>query len=89
MTGGSTIVDFWRDEPIAADSQAQSDDILLLKQAVMDIDEAPATDDRDAKWMRPVTIALTILALGWVGFAGWSTTASGQWRAGPAGCAVP
>jgi hypothetical protein len=85
MTGGSTIVDFWRDEPIAADSQAQSDDILLLKQAVMDIDEAPVTDDRDAKWMRPVTIALTILALGWVGFAGWSATASGQWRAGPTG----
>ena len=63
MTGGITIVDFWRDEPIATESQAQSDDILLLKQAVMDIDEAPATNDRDAKWTRPVTAALAMLAL--------------------------
>ena len=85
MTGGSTIVDFWRDEPIATESQAQSDDILLLKQAVMDIDEAPATNDRDAKWTRPVMAALAILALAWIVFAGWSVMVSGQLRAGPAG----
>ena len=85
MTGGSTIVDFWRDEPIATESQAQSDDILLLKQAVMDIDEVPATNDRDAKWTRPVTAALAILALAWIVFAGWSVMVSGQLRAGPAG----
>ena len=85
MTGGSTIVDFWRDEPIATESQAQSDDILLLKQAVMDIDEVPATNDRDAKWTRPVMAALAILALAWIVFAGWSVMVSGQLRAGPAG----
>lgn len=85
MTGGSTIVDFWRDEPIATESQPQSDDILLLKQAVMDIDEAPTADDSDAKWMGPASVALVVLAIGWVAFAGWGIVASDVTSTGPAG----
>ncbi|WP_370309167.1 hypothetical protein [Sphingobium abikonense] len=85
MTGGSTIVDFWRDEPIATDSQPQSDDILLLKQAVMDIDDAPTADDSDTKWMGPASVALVVLAIGWVAFAGWGIVASDVTGTGPAG----
>ena len=85
MTGGSTIVDFWRDEPIATDSQPQSDDILLLQQAVMDIDDAPTADDSDTKWMGPASVALVVLAIGWAAFAGWGIVASDVTGTGPAG----
>lgn len=81
MTGGSTIVEFWRDEP--SETPAQADDILLLKQAVMDIEEDdPAAGSGDA-WVKRVRIALTIMAVAWIGFAGWAMIASGDLRAGP------
>lgn len=84
MTGGSTIVEFWRDEPTAIGDDSQVDDILLLKQAVLDIDEPdePA-DGAGEKLVRRVRIALSVLALAWVGFAGWAMIASGDLRAGP------
>ena len=81
MTGGSTIVEFWRDEP--SETAAQADDILLLKQAVMDIEEDdPAAGSGDA-WVKRVRIALTLVAVAWIGFAGWAMIASGDLRAGP------
>ncbi len=83
MTGGSTIVEFWRDEPIATETQAQSDDILLLKQAVLDIDETAADDRPTELWVKRLGIALLVVALGWIGFAIWSMAASGAWRGGP------
>ncbi|MDO7833595.1 hypothetical protein Q4610_00920 [Sphingobium sp. HBC34] len=84
MTGGSTIVEFWRDEPTAIGNESQMDDILLLKQAVLDIDEQddPA-DGAGEKLVRRVRIALCALAVGWVGFAGWAMIVSGDLRAGP------
>ncbi len=83
MTGGSTIVEFWRDEPIATETQAQSDDILLLKQAVLDIDETAADDRPTELWVKRLGIALLVVALGWIGFAVWSMAVSGAWRGGP------
>lgn len=81
MTGGSTIVEFWRDEP--SETAAQADDILLLKQAVMDIEEDdPAAGSGDA-WVKRVRIGLTLVAVAWIGFAGWAMIASGDLRAGP------
>ena len=84
MSGGSTIVEFWRDEETATGNESQADDILLLNRAVMDIDdrvEAPQEQDHRARNAR---ISLSLLAVAWLGFAGWATLASGQWQAGPA-----
>ncbi|WP_313807342.1 hypothetical protein [Sphingobium sp.] len=81
MNGGSTIVEFWRDKDAATDDTAQADDALLLKQAVLDLEDEGVHAEggkRGTQW--------TLLATGlaWVGFAGWATLSSGQWRAGPA-----
>tara|TARA_R110000787_G_scaffold6861_19_gene23782 strand:+ start:1298 stop:3964 length:2667 start_codon:yes stop_codon:yes gene_type:complete len=81
MTGGSTIVEFWRDEP--SQTPAQADDILLLKQAVSDIEEDDPADGSSNAWIKWVRITLTVAALGWIGFAGWAMSASGDLRAGP------
>ena len=81
MTGGSTIVEFWRDEP--SETPAQADDILLLNQAVLDIeDDEPAAESGEAGIKR-VRIILMGAAVAWIGFAGWAMIASGDLRAGP------
>ena len=81
MTGGSTIVEFWRDEP--SETPAQADDILLLNQAVLDIeDDEPAAESGEAGIKR-VRIMLMGAAVAWIGFAGWAMIASGDLRAGP------
>ncbi|PHP18140.1 hypothetical protein CG471_19210 [Sphingobium sp. IP1] len=85
MNGGSTIVEFWRDEGNATGNAPAADDILLLKQAVLDIEDAP--DDAQGageKLVRNARIGLSLLALLWLGFALWATIVSDQWRAGPA-----
>ena len=85
MNGGSTIVEFWRDEGNATGNAPAADDILLLKQAVLDIDDAP--DDAQGegeKLVRNARIGLGLLAVLWLGFALWATIVSDQWRAGPA-----
>ncbi|WP_448538373.1 hypothetical protein [Sphingobium yanoikuyae] len=85
MNGGSTIVEFWRDEGNATGNAPAADDILLLKQAVLDIEDAP--DDAQGegeKLVRNARIGLGLLALLWLGFALWATIVSDQWRAGPA-----
>jgi len=81
MTGGSTIVEFWRDEP--SEAPAQADDILLLKQAVLDIEEDDPAAGSGQAWVKRVRIALTLAAMAWIGFAGWAMIASGDLRAGP------
>ena len=62
MTGGSTIVDFWRDEPIATESQAQSDDILLLKQAVreMEAEQVLLKQQADGLQQQKTTVQATL-----------------------------
>ena len=83
MTGGSTIVEFWRDDHIAKNNHAQSDDILLLKQAVLDIEDNDAGEGADDGWVKRLRIALVLLAVGWVGFAVWAMISSGDLRTGP------
>ncbi|MES2156795.1 MAG: hypothetical protein V4512_03230 [Pseudomonadota bacterium] len=88
MTGGSTIVEFWRDPSTATGTQAKADDILLLDQSVLDLDEPyledPDSDGQDSdRRTGRVRIALSLLGLGWVGFAGWAIIGSGDLAAGP------
>ncbi|NWK96586.1 hypothetical protein DM806_13120 [Sphingobium lactosutens] len=83
MTGGSTIVEFWRDDHIAKNNHAQADDILLLKQAVLEIEEDDSSEGAGDGWVKRLRIALGLVALGWVGFALWAMIRSGDLRDGP------
>lgn len=83
MNGGSTIVEFWRDKDSAAAEASRVDDILILEQAIPDDEDAQAPDQRE-KAVRRTQYAFLALAIAWVAFAGWATTSSGQWVAGPA-----
>ncbi|MBA4091905.1 MAG: hypothetical protein C0494_15130 [Sphingobium sp.] len=83
MTGGSTIVEFWRDEQTATGNESQTDDILLLKQAVLDIDENDAAEDVGDGTIKRIRWGLLVLAVGWIGFAGWAIATSGDLAAGP------
>ncbi|WP_416464235.1 hypothetical protein [Sphingomonas sp. VDB2] len=83
MTGGSTIVEFWRDEQTATGNESQTDDILLLKQAVLDIDENDAAEDAGDGTIKRIRWGLLVLAVGWIGFAGWAIATSGDLAAGP------
>ncbi|MCI4589554.1 hypothetical protein MOK15_05540 [Sphingobium sp. BYY-5] len=83
MTGGSTIVEFWRDEQSATETHAQADDILLLKQAVLDIDENDPADNGGEGWVKKLRIALLLPALAWIGFVGWAFATSGDMQTGP------
>ncbi len=83
MTGGSTIVEFWRDEQTAIGNESQTDDILLLKQAVLDIDEDDATEGIGDDRIKRLRWAMLALAVGWIGFAGWAIATSGDLAAGP------
>ncbi|UZW55492.1 hypothetical protein NUH86_01425 [Sphingobium sp. JS3065] len=84
MNGGSTIVEFWRNAETSAQDASQADDTLLLKQAVLDLDEESGFADRQGHGMHGTQWALLAAGLAWIGFAGWATLSSGQWRAGPA-----
>ncbi|EZP70796.1 hypothetical protein BV96_03094 [Sphingomonas paucimobilis] len=84
MTGGSTIVEFWRNKSIATANESQAEDDLQSKQALQDLEaesEAIAKDERAA---RRTAMAFAALGAAWLGFAGWATISTGQWRAGPA-----
>ncbi len=83
MTGGSTIVEFWRDEQTATGNESQMDDILLLKQAVLDIDEDDAPEGVGDDRVKRIRWGLLVLAVGWIGFAGWAIATSGDLAAGP------
>lgn len=87
MTGGSTIVEFWRDEPSATGNESQADDILLLKQAVLDIEEGASTDPALNDKPGRIGWALLCVAIGWIGFAGWAVITSGDLALGPIGWA--
>lgn len=84
MNGGSTIVEFWRDKKAAEDDAGRTDDVLLLKQTVLDLEDDSDTAVDGAHAGRGTKIALLIAGLLWLGFAGWATISSGQWKAGPA-----
>jgi len=78
MNGG-TIIEFWRDDQQPAQQPPASDDVLLLKQAVLDIDEEPSPDDAGHDRMRAGRYALIGLGVIWIAVAAWAT-----WRAPPA-----
>jgi hypothetical protein len=85
MTGGSTIVEFWRDEDDARGRNRQDEeDILLLQQAVLDIDpdEESAAGAGD-RLLQRARILLGTLALLWTAVALWAMIASGDLAAGP------
>ncbi|MCP1471442.1 hypothetical protein J3E64_003149 [Sphingobium sp. OAS761] len=84
MTGGSTIVEFWREDTGATGKDAQMDDILLLKQAVLDIGEEETGSDPHIGGGNGLRIGILVLALAWVGFSLWSMIASDALRGGPA-----
>jgi hypothetical protein len=83
MTGGSTIVEFWRDEHTATGNESQADDILLLKQAVLDIDEDDAVEGTNDSTVNRIRWALSLCAIAWTGFAGWAIATSGDLSIGP------
>lgn len=83
MTGGSTIVEFWRDEHTVTGNESQADDILLLKQAVLDIDEDDAVEGTNDSTVNRIRWALSLCAIAWTGFAGWAIATSGDLSIGP------
>ena len=88
MTGGNTIVEFWRDEHTATGNESQADDILLLKQPVLDIDDDQQIEGADEGAVKRIRWAMLALGLGWAGFAVWATITSGTLAAGPAAWAA-
>ncbi|WIW89366.1 hypothetical protein K3M67_05195 [Sphingobium sp. V4] len=84
MTGGSTIVEFWRDERIATNNPAQADDILHLKQPVLDLDEDDSSAGITENWVKRIRMVLGLVALAWMAFTLWALIVSGDLRDGPA-----
>ncbi len=72
MSGGSTIVEFWRDEEPARADAVPADDILLLNQAVLDIDEQDELSGRTAGTVRRIRIAMIVVGIAWIGFCVWA-----------------
>jgi hypothetical protein len=83
MTGGSTIVEFWRDERIATNNPAQADDILHLKQPVLDLDEDDSSAGITENWVKRIRMVLGLVALAWMAFTLWALIVSGDLRDGP------
>ncbi|WP_030538568.1 hypothetical protein [Sphingobium sp. DC-2] len=84
MTGGSTIVEFWRNKSIATTNESQAEDDLQSKQALQDLEAESEAIARDERAARRTAMAFAVLGAAWLGFAGWATISTGQWRAGPA-----
>lgn len=83
MSGGSTIVEFWRGANDAAETQSQTDDILLLEQAAFDIDDNDSVrQDADRRVTR-IRVALIVVGLSWLIFSGWAFVAAGGLREKP------
>lgn len=84
MTGGSTIVEFWRNKSIATANESQAEDDLQSKQALQDLEAESEAIARDERAARRTAMAFAVLGAAWLGFVGWATISTGQWRAGPA-----
>lgn len=71
MNGGSTIVEFWREE--SSDSRGpQKEDVLLLEQAVMDSAEDDDAPEGAGRSVQTIRVALALVAVLWLGFCGWA-----------------
>ena len=84
MTGGSTIVEFWRNKSIATASESRAGDDLQSRQILQDLEAESEASAKDERAARRTGLAFAAMGLLWLGFAGWATAISGQWRAGPA-----
>ena len=82
MTGGSTIVEFWRENQNMA-GRDQQDDVLLLEDMAPDIEEPDPQIGVDPA-ARRARIILGVVAAAWLGFSGWALASSGSFAAGPA-----
>jgi hypothetical protein len=82
MTGGSTIVEFWRENQNMA-GRDQQDDVLLLEDMAPDIEEPDPQIGVDPA-ARRARIVLSVVAAAWLGFSGWALASSGSFAAGPA-----
>ncbi len=87
MTGGSTIVEFWRDEETAHAEASRMDEILLLKQAVLDIEDSEEPAGRSERAIGIARVAFVLAGIAWIAFCGWAILASGGAR--PAASALP
>ncbi|MEJ7925342.1 hypothetical protein WG908_01065 [Sphingobium sp. AN641] len=84
MSGGSTIVEFWREEQAEAVPSSPSEEILLLNQAVLDVEEdVPGTS---GNFVRRARIGLVAGAVAWLGFCAWVFVAASPM---PAATALP
>ena len=84
MSGGSTIVEFWRDEESAAPQGARGDDILLLNQAVLDIGDDEGMNGVSARFVARLRWAMAALAVAWLGFCAWAFFLAAPLPAAPA-----
>ncbi len=83
MSGGSTIVEFWRDRADAAEPHLKTDDILLLEQSAFDVEETEAARRDEERRVRRIRAILIVVALAWLGFAGWAFVTADGLRAQP------
>ena len=84
MTGGSTIVEFWRDTDKSANDAPRAEDASSLEQDFFDMEADEAAPMRTDRALGRARIAFSLLAAAWLAFAIWADISSGQWRAGPA-----
>ncbi|BAV64187.1 hypothetical protein [Sphingobium cloacae] len=84
MTGGSTIVEFWRDHEKSANDASREEDVSPEDQSLFDMEEDEAAPTRADRALRRARLAFSILGAVWLAFAIWAGLSSGQWRAGPA-----
>lgn len=82
MTGGSTIVEFWRDDHAAAGRETQGEDTLLLDQAILEIADDDGESGPPDRRARRLQMAFGLIGLGWIVAAGWAIVGTGALNAG-------
>ncbi|SCW68513.1 hypothetical protein SAMN02927924_02118 [Sphingobium faniae] len=83
MTGGSTIVEFWRNNEKSASDSPREEDVAPVDQSLFEMEEGESAPPQTDRALRRARVALAILAAAWLAFAIWAGTSSGQWQAGP------
>ncbi|MGC4252898.1 MAG: hypothetical protein QM605_15905 [Sphingobium sp.] len=84
MTGGSTIVEFWRDNEKSANDASREENVLPEEQSLFDMEEDESAPTRADRMLGRARVAFSLLAIAWLAFAIWANMSSGQWRASPA-----
>lgn len=84
MSGGSTIVEFWRDNEKSANDATYVEDVSPVEQNLSEAEEEEAVPGRTDRALRRARTGFSFLAATWLVFAVWANLASGEWRANPA-----